>query len=609
MNKPVLRRSSLRRAVPWVHGALAAAGLCIVFSLPRTTFLPPLLWVCLSLLFCHAPDAAGEDLRFRRCIDVLAAFFSLCLLAAAYETVGLTREASASLSAAALTALRTVAVACGGFLLFRCLLHWLFAALLPVQPDLTRDLSPRAVRRVFLLAAGLLLLCYLPAFYAEFPGVLSRDSIRQMEQVMGIDPLSNRHSLLHTVLIKGCYLLGQALFHSVTGGIAVYSAAQLVCVALVLGYTVSVLYRLCAPRWMVGSLLAFFGLLVCNGWLAVTMWKDVPFTMVLLLLTCRLLLMTRSGEPTVRDWILFVLLGVLGCLFRLFFLAAFALLTPFLLFSFRGRQRGRAAICCGTVLLSAYLSLGPLMRGMQAAQPDTIEALSIPAQQIARLFYEQSPLDEADLALLNEVVDTDQLAEAYLPYHSTPIKTLVRAHGTQSLLRERAGDYLRLYLRLGCRYPGVYIRAFIEQTRGFYAPTVAVSPLGFGIEENSIGVPVNAPAPGSLRGLLHIAANALCSAPVYAGFFSIGLYTWLLLAGMALARRRAANPLPSLPALFTLMALLISTPLANAFRYGYFLLLVAPFLLFAYSVMPAPTGDPTPMKPAAQPQHGETIAD
>ena len=51
-----------------------------------------------------------------------------------------------------------------------------------------------------------------PYFLAYFPGILSNDSVWQMDQILGIRPLSNHHPFTHTMIIKLFYSIGYAIF-------------------------------------------------------------------------------------------------------------------------------------------------------------------------------------------------------------------------------------------------------------------------------------------------------------------------------------------------------------------------------------------------------------
>lgn len=59
---------------------------------------------------------------------------------------------------------------------------------------------------------------------------------------------------------------------------------------------------------------------------------------------------------------------------------------------------------------------------LNVKQPDTIEALSIPAQQIARVVVEEKELTDEQRVLLNNIVDVEKIPEVYSTIFQDPLK-------------------------------------------------------------------------------------------------------------------------------------------------------------------------------------------
>ena len=84
---------------------------------------------------------------------------------------------------------------------------------------------------VFLCCFLIIFICWLPYFLAYFPGILSNDSVWQMDQILGIRPLSNHHPFTHTMIIKLFYSIGYAIFGTANAGIATYTLFQMTTMA------------------------------------------------------------------------------------------------------------------------------------------------------------------------------------------------------------------------------------------------------------------------------------------------------------------------------------------------------------------------------------------
>ena len=90
----------------------------------------------------------------------------------------------------------------------------------------------------------------------------------------------------------------------------------------------------------------------------------------------------------------------------------------------------------GLVLIAGALYKGPVFHYFDVAEPDTIESLSIPAQQIAAVITYDGRISEEQKAFLSNVIDLEKVPEAYTssPTCSDAIKDLVRETDNQEFI-------------------------------------------------------------------------------------------------------------------------------------------------------------------------------
>lgn len=218
--------------------------------------------------------------------------------------------------------------------------------------------------RLFLFL--LLLACWLPWFLYHFPGVMTPDSLSQYSQAMGMTGYSNHHPFVHTLLIRLFTSLGNALFHNVYAGIACYTVFQMTAMALIIVTCIRVLIRCRAGKTLCFVFLLFYALVPYNGIFAVTMWKDILFSGILLLFVLciyQFLPLYREGKPLYTKPLLFLsflLWGILVCLMRSNGLYVTAAAAPFLLAAFR-KQWKLLLPSLLLILGSAMLIKGPVM--------------------------------------------------------------------------------------------------------------------------------------------------------------------------------------------------------------------------------------------------------
>lgn len=436
-------------------------------------------------------------------------------------------------------------------------------------------------RHMVLFTFLLCLICWLPYLLYEFPGVLSPDSIVQMEQVQGMRPLSNHHPIVHTLLISLFWHIGMAVTGDATIAVSFYTIAQMLFMAFCASYVVRTLQHFSVRFGVLLCTALIYALVPFNALLSVCVWKDVPFAGVCTLLVCtiaQLLSAFRSSIPIpllLRFCVLCILFGLL----RGNGWYAFLLMAPLLLLTFRTGWKKILLPLLSAVMVCGVIR-GPVMNAKGVEQHDFIESCSIPLQQIARVITEGGTLTDSETALISSVVDISQIPEYYTESISDNMKELVRA-GNEEYLTAHKKEFFRLWLSLMCRYPGTYLEAWVQETKGYWFPDISYDVAEIdGVVENDCGISWHPLLTGGIVVRLREIGLKLGSfVPFYSLLWSIGSYSYLLLICLVLllhdkkGRERTALLLPSLTLLFTLW---IATPVATEFRYAFCIVFSAP---------------------------------
>lgn len=320
---------------------------------------------------------------------------------------------------------------------------------------------------------------------------MTPDSLSQYSQAMGMTGYSNHHPFVHTLLIRLFVSLGNAVFHNVYAGIACYTVFQMIAMAVIVVSCISVLIRRRAGKKLCFCFLLFYALVPYNGIFAVTMWKDILFSGVLLLFVLciyRFLPIYREGRPLYQKPLLylsFLLWGILACLMRSNGLYVVAATAPFLIYAFR-KQWKLILPSLLVILGCAVLIKGPVMDSLGVAKPAFSESLSIPAQQIARVVAEGRALTEDQISLIGKTMDYPSIPDYYQPELSDPVKALIQ-YGHPEYLETHKGEYLKLWVQLGLKYPLDYWNAFVDQTKGYWFPGAPGMLTNEGISPNELG--------------------------------------------------------------------------------------------------------------------------
>ncbi len=430
------------------------------------------------------------------------------------------------------------------------------------------------------------LLCWFPYFLYEFPGIMTPDSINQLEQVLNLTAYSNHHPFVHTMIFKLFYEIGFALTSNMVIAVSFYTFFQMCFLAYSVFYFLKTLDSFHIRREILILITLFYALVPYHAVFFVTLWKDIPFAAVVLLFGCSMLRMLREKKRSTL--LMFFFSGVMMCLLRSNGWYGFLLCLPFLLFYYR-KNAGTMFPAVLGILLTACIIRYPVLNALHVTPPDFVESLSIPTQQIASVLAHDRTIDKEQLYLLEQVIDTSYVKDLYNPTFADNMKELVRA-GNPDYLSAHKGDFFKLWLSLGLAYPGDYMKAYINQTYGYWYPD-SFYPVadGEGISATSLGVSHTPLIGGPLiiKGK-EISLKLGGMLPIYSLLWSMGIAFWFLLfcIGNAFARNEKAKLICYLPSFALFLTVMIATPVATDFRYVYFMVFSVPFYLMCALISP-----------------------
>lgn len=441
------------------------------------------------------------------------------------------------------------------------------------------------------------LVCWLPYFLYEYPGVMTPDSINQYAQVIGAYELSNQHSIVHTGFIGLFYNLGLSMTDDPHFGLALYTLAQMFFMAFVAGYVVRTLQLAHVRLLLIVITICFYALMPYNGAYAVTMWKDIPFAGCMTLFAATLMRFLLRGNHAVSSddipklsiseyftlVLPYIFSCVLLCLLRSNGWYAYIVMLPFILIVYRKCPKSMIPIHLIILLLVLFVKI-PVMNVYDISQADFVESLSIPMQQIARVITDGESLSLEQETFLEQIMDLEQIPQTYQPNVSDNIKNLVRQHGANYLETHKA-HFFEIWFDIGREHLNAYFDAYVDQTVGYWYPDISCDAgLADGIYANEFGL--------TWQPIIH--GNAIVKTkeilfklpeliPLYGMLWSIGLMLWLMLLLTALCFRsgKTANALICLPSILLILTLCIATPVSNDFRYAYPVFYALPILLLS----------------------------
>lgn len=420
-------------------------------------------------------------------------------------------------------------------------------------------------------------------FTSYYPGNLCDDSYSSIYQILHGD-YSNHHPFYYTMVIRLFIGLGLRWFDDINAAVALYSVFQIVFMAACISYAVVTLYQLNVSRNVI---------LVCWLWYvgmpfhitySFTMWKDTMFGgFVLVFIVAYFRIWKKIGNHGRCKEVLLFLSGVGMCLFRSN--GWFAFLLTFLCFEFLFGENKRGKRICYlllAVLLFSLILKHPVLKILNVKPADTIEALSVPAQQIARVIRDCDDVGEKHIELLRKIVDVEQIPNFYDAHISDPIKELVRSTGDQEYLVTHKAEYLLLYIEMGLAHSDKYFEAWIDLTKGYWNGGYQYWVWLHKLFENDFGIERTVYLKNVNRGIEEYIWNYYDS-PVLQIFLCIGFHVWIIIvvAALCIVRKDKEGLFLTLPVICIVITLIIATPVYAEFRYAYAVFCCIPFVLVA----------------------------
>ena len=316
----------------------------------------------------------------------------------------------------------------------------------------------------------LLLVLWLPAFLAVYPGVFGNDGPVEILQFFADNhELTAHHPLAHILLLAVCFMSGQALTGDYNTGMVIYCVVQALAMAGCFTYVLLWMKRRGSAILIRVLVLAFFALNPIIQLLVFNTTKDTIFSGLFVVVFTKLIDLLENTEKTAGNWRWctgFLILTAGMCLFRKqgYYLLAFVMLG--VLVFYLGKKKKALLLLLVSVILGWFL-MGPLINLLGIPQGDSKEMFSVPMQQMARVWKEYNEgniqMDEEDAALLEDLIPKENMQS----YHEDNADYVKMGFDTR-VFKENMGEYVSLYLKLGMEHPMIYINAFGKMLSGYW---------------------------------------------------------------------------------------------------------------------------------------------
>ncbi len=332
-------------------------------------------------------------------------------------------------------------------------------------------------RRLWPAVGAGLFFCLLIGLLGCYPGIYAYDAQGQLGQAMYPETVyTMHHPLLHTLFMGKIITFGYRISgEDLAFGILLYSIAQMLICTVIFTYAVRFIWNMTKRKWLAVTAFLYYAFFPTVVLFTFCTTKDVlcsAFLHLMAILMYELYedmegFLARKGKAA-----LLILSGVLMCLFRNNGVYAIVLMALLAAVFFRRNLKAVFLILIPVILLSSLSNKG-LQTLLQARKASMLEASSVPIQQLARVYNEEGEagFTQEELQLIYQAVPIERL-QGYTPTIADSVKNFVYF---DDVVMGQKGEYLKLWLKKGIRYPGRYLAAFLDNTYQAWYPGTSIA--------------------------------------------------------------------------------------------------------------------------------------
>ena len=409
---------------------------------------------------------------------------------------------------------------------------------------------------------------YIPYLLEYFPGITSFDTYTQLSQILGIYNYSNHHPIIHTLIIKLFYFVGYTLFKSRNIGILFFTIFQMLFVSFTFSNVLYTLYKNNIKKIYLIILFIFYYLVPYNAVYSITAYKDVLFSSVTLLFIL-FLYNNKDNELSILKRIELILLTIFVCLLRTNGILAVIILLIILIL----KKYKKLSIYISIGLVSSFIFNILIINIFNVEKVESIEAFSIPIQNISYVIKNNGNISNYEYNKLNELVDIEKVKEVYDEDYVDPVKNIMN----KEYLNNNKIEFIKLWASIGIKNINMYIKSYVYQTSGYWYHNYGVNTFATYDNYDNLGIVhknYNITIVSKLLNILMYLNRA-----VQHCLWSNALSIYMIIYSLYYTIRKKKNNIYIYPVIFVWLTLLIATPVGYEFRYQYIVFISFPFIL------------------------------
>ncbi len=322
-------------------------------------------------------------------------------------------------------------------------------------------------KKTFVLITLSIFIIYFLYFIRFYPAIMTPDSYYVIHYSNNFI-LSDFHPFGHTWFFGIFFHLGKLLFNNLNKAVAFATLVQMGIMSLIFSNVIKFLYNKGVKKWICIMIFIAYAFSPLHAYYSITVWRDILFggSFAILMISLYELI---SNEKEINKK--YIILFILGSLILLFFrnngIYIYLFMIPFIIIFFK-KKRLLYSIITITTIVFYFVIKGPVFNYFNVEKTTSVEAFSIPLQQMARVISSSKEISGEDRKYLEKLFEYDKVSENYKTYISDPVKNLTN----NEILSNDKKEFIKTYSSLFFKYPNIYFDAYFLQTLGYWYPDI-----------------------------------------------------------------------------------------------------------------------------------------
>ena len=311
-----------------------------------------------------------------------------------------------------------------------------------------------------------LFVMWLPYILTFFPGGYDCNSAYVIREALGLEKITNHYPVFYTFIMWAFLSFSNLITGANQFGYTLLSILQVVFMISMISYFIYWWYKKGVNKWIVIVLTLCFGLFKLYPIYALTVWKETPFSLLVILLTFNILDIVLSKGEKLKDnkFIALYILTILLISFLRNNGMYIVIPTTICIYFVYRKYKKFILLTLITMLIPVIIQI-PIFNALNI-NSEYEEKIGVPLQQISYVLTYEGNITDEQMEYLDSIVSIKRVKAYYNPFNVDYVKFDCKLNVEN--IENNKLQFYKTWLELFVQNPEMYIKAYLLNITGFW---------------------------------------------------------------------------------------------------------------------------------------------